>query len=72
MTKEEATINALLAHEEALMQEPRKGHWILTVEDWNRWECSECGYTKRTDIHVGLGYNYCPNCGIKMESEDKR
>ena len=42
------------------------GHWILTIEDWNKWACSECGYSKRTDIHVKLGYNYCPDCGARM------
>lgn len=48
------------------IQEPKTGHWIITLEDWNRWTCSECGYTKRTDVHVDLGYNYCPKCGAKM------
>lgn len=48
------------------LQEPKTGHWICTIEDWNKWTCSECGFCKRTDIHVSLGYNYCPNCGAKM------
>lgn len=47
----------------------RTGHWILTIDDWNKWTCSECGFNKRTDIHVNLGYDYCPNCGANMESE---
>ena len=47
---------------------PKIGHWIYTLEDWNKWECSECGFTKRTDVHVNIGYKYCPNCGAKMES----
>lgn len=51
----------------ALQQEPKQGHWIYTLEDWNKWECSECGFTKRTDVHVYLGYKYCPKCGLKME-----
>lgn len=29
-------------------------------------ECSECGY--RTVF--GLGWNYCPNCGAKMEVQN--
>ena len=45
----------------------RTGHWICTIEDWNKWTCSECGYYTRTDIHVYLGYDYCPKCGCKME-----
>lgn len=49
---------------------PKTGHWEWELEDWNKWTCSECGFTKRTDVHVRLGYNYCPNCGAEMESED--
>lgn len=45
------------------------GHWILVIEDWNKWTCSECGFSERTDIHVTLGYRFCPKCGAKMESE---
>ena len=56
-------------------QEPKTGHWNLEIEDWNKWTCSECSFCERTDIHVSLGYNYCPNCGAKMvetqESEEK-
>ena len=48
---------------------PKTGHWILTIEDWNKWTCSECGFTKRTDIHSRLGYDFCPKCGTKMEGE---
>lgn len=28
-------------------------------------DCSECGYRIATSI--GRGWNYCPNCGAKME-----
>ena len=47
--------------------ERKVGKWLLTIEDWNKWTCSECGFSKRTDIHVTLGYDYCPKCGAKME-----
>ena len=47
----------------------KTGRWIHILEDWNKWECSECGFTKRTDVHVDIGYKYCPNCGCCMESE---
>jgi rubrerythrin len=45
---------------------PKTGHWIYEFEDWNKWTCSECGWSKRTDVHIKLGYNYCPNCGTRM------
>jgi len=48
--------------------QPKMGHWIYTLEDWSKWECSECGFTKRTDVHVKIGYKYCPNCGIRMKN----
>ena len=50
----------------------RTGHWIYELEDWNRWTCSECGWSERTDVHITLGYNFCPNCGAKMESVRNR
>lgn len=34
-------------------------------------DCSECGY--RIAASIGWDWNYCPNCGAKMEVEhDKR
>ena len=48
---------------QALEQKQKSGKWILTIEDWNKWTCSKCGYVKRTDIHVNIGWKYCPNCG---------
>lgn len=49
--------------------QPKTGHWIYKLEDWNRWTCSECGFSKRTDVHVKLGFKFCPNCGIRMVSK---
>lgn len=47
-------------------QEPKTGHWINHQEDrWIYAKCSECGTVHDTRT------NYCPNCGAKMESEDK-
>ena len=45
------------------LKSQKSGKWILTIEDWNKWTCSKCGYVKRTDIHVNIGWKYCPNCG---------
>ena len=43
--------------------EPRKhGRWIDRGKDMCiRWKCSECG---RKDTHI---YNYCPDCGARMD-----
>lgn len=57
---------------EKLEQEPTEGHWIKYQEPWGgtqKWKCSNCGNSY--DIHrvyTIMPYNYCPNCGKKMES----
>lgn len=38
------------------------GHWI---DCSNGWMCSECRKDNKYDT------DYCPNCGARMESEDK-
>lgn len=60
--KTEEAVKVLIT---ALEQEPKVGHWI--DGDRTKWKCSNCGYGV-------LDWNntpYCPNCGAKMESEDK-
>lgn len=49
----------------------RRGKWEWSFADngWADWKCSVCGWTKNTDVHINLGYRYCPNCGAKMEEE---
>ena len=55
-------------------QELKTGHWIklfLTDTSDIDGQCSECGFIHRfIDGHTAQ-YNYCPNCGARMESEDK-
>lgn len=47
----------------------RHGRWETEMDDmgWLKHTCPICGYVKRTDIHVSLGWHYCPNCGAKMD-----
>lgn len=53
--------------------EPKKGHWIGISYDgyadgypvYNEWECSCCGVIEEDEEPT---WNYCPNCGAKMEA----
>jgi hypothetical protein len=65
-------------------QEQKTGHWIECPEIKTSapeylmfYKCSECG-DKQCDCEatetrswVKQFFHYCPNCGAKMESEDK-
>lgn len=51
-------------------QEPKTGHWKYFQNEKGDWMnvCSNCN----SDCGVGYPYNYCPNCGCRMESADMR
>ena len=71
---DEETYRALILAIKALEQEQKSGKWIELPKALNPNEnpckCSECGH-----ILSFMNYypksNFCPNCGAKMESEDK-
>lgn len=44
----------------------RHGHWVETK--YPLFTCSECGAIYQDTEY---GYNYCPNCGAKMDGERK-
>lgn len=52
----------------------RKGHYIGTQYDgyadgcpvYDEWVCSECGCVFEDEEPT---YNYCPNCGARMDGE---
>lgn len=50
----------------------KRGRWLWELADngWADHICSECGWTLNTDIHVGIGYKFCPYCGADMRGED--
>lgn len=61
---------------EKVEQEQKSGKWIMSDDGLYRPICDKCG------AHPWKGYiptveeatevfKYCPNCGAKMESEDK-
>ena len=46
------------------------GEWLLRHEGYGHyWECSSCH--KNPCIYVTKDTRYCPNCGAKMDEEDK-
>lgn len=62
-------------------QESKIGHWgrktkvdaydIAGVKTWGiKCQCDRCDFTTIVVEDFGY-YKYCPNCGAKMESEDK-
>ena len=47
----------------------RRGQWIVKgdVDGHAKWDgCSICGY-ELSVINSGKNYNFCPNCGAKMD-----
>lgn len=64
----------------ALEHEPRKEHWehgkelckeyqgkLLVDVIYADWHCSNCGYVIKGTVKPK--WNYCPNCGTKMEGD---
>ena len=53
----------------------RHGRWGRTDDEWNSlttFQCTVCGeefcFESDEDLEL-LNYNYCPNCGSKMDLE---
>ena len=50
--------------------QPKTGHWIKTISEngiTSAVRCSKCGF----EDNRYMLFRYCPNCGIKMEVEEK-
>lgn len=52
------------------------GYWVGTADGYadgelvyDMWECSECGYDA-DGADEKPDWNYCPNCGAKMDLEE--
>lgn len=48
----------------------KTGRWIFVDKAHEHGRCSECDYGN-VDLVDGRPHNYCPNCGAKIESEEK-
>ena len=61
----------------SVQPEPKTGHWITRIDDKGQfigYKCSKCGGKKIGDEGewvelIDYKYQYCPNCGAKMEAE---
>lgn len=53
-------------------KDPKKGHWInmeISINGDMSAECDKCGCIVRNSF-TNNAINYCPNCGVRMESEE--
>ena len=51
--------------------EEKTGHWKYTTHYARPYRvCSVCG-CEREDDH-STGWNYCPNCGVKMKRKENK
>lgn len=48
----------------------KHGRWIRPEGYCWRPECSECGYYGSAIDEPVIPFNYCPNCGAKMDLEE--
>jgi len=53
-----------------VIPQPKIGRWIFVDKAKEHAHCSECDYGD-VDLFNGRPHNYCPNCGAKMESEER-
>lgn len=50
---------------------PKRGKWINSKERMRPDMCSVCGCIYEADRFMGkIVWNYCPNCGAKMEVQE--
>ena len=57
--------------DEAEAQLPKRGEWIDSKERMRPDMCSICGCVYEADRFMDkIAWNYCPNCGAKMEVQE--
>ena len=60
---ERCEINEVLNSMPSVQPEQKTGRWIDAREQCGEFMCSNCQFLCCTNQ-----YNYCPNCGAKMEA----
>lgn len=64
----EAAVNCIRNFPTAGIAEVRRGKWIED-KDCDGRHCSECGEDYCYLVCNAESYNYCPNCGARMDYE---
>lgn len=63
-----ADVASMIHNSPTIDAEPvRHGRWIYCENHNEIVQCSECGIIR--NIYKQEGWNYCPNCGVKMDAE---
>ena len=55
----------------ALEKETKTGRWIFVDKAHEHAHRSECGYGN-VALFNGRPHNYCPNCGAKMDEDERK
>lgn len=54
---------------EALKEQRPHGEWITVCTLPIIQKCSNCKYVRKSGVEI---YNFCPNCGAKMQANDRQ
>ncbi len=52
------------------VQPVKHGRWVELYDDISFCRCSECEKLVGWNIIFNHNYNYCPNCGAKMDADE--
>ena len=55
----------------SVQAEQKKGHWIPVDDPSITGRCSVCGFESHLCEDDVYGYDYCPNCGARLEVVDE-
>lgn len=71
-TYDKAYILDLVDEQPTIDAEPTKhGHWVNNRNMYIEWAtCSQCGAEWNKYENEFFRFNFCPNCGVKMDGDD--